>query len=442
MAKKQGISYSADAGLIRGEGAMRKAGGFVDAAKEFGEGFDRSSREMAKGLAARENKQAKIDAKVANSIRAMKGNVDVTGLTAADQKAVNTFLIEQKDIYAQAANLAATLKPGTPEYTAQVDIMNNVNNSFVSLKENLNSYELGQTQYTDSSKDFSKGNNIDNAEFKADVFTGKKSFKVGGGGNLLFSSPNGEVDFKDINMPFKKNYEAALELDNMYKAVYSSGGFDASQRNSFETKLRAMAASNPDAFKSVAADGLNPYADYKPSLVYVDDPTKQNEFIETFIQNTLDGAATAAANGKQAKKQNTNTDDTSEYYAPVYTNKVDENGNKIFNRFPKDPNGKPIVFVMEDVPASGSGDETTSTDKTTETNTNTPMGDFDGTPKNFDTNQPIDPPNQTQLMKIMGKYPKDSNESDGDYEKRIYFIYSQAMTNGKNDESGLYQLIK
>jgi hypothetical protein len=325
MAKKQGISYSADAGLIRGEGAMRKAGGFVDAAKEFGEGFDRSSREMAKGLAARENKQAKIDAKVANSIRAMKGNVDVTGLTAADQKAVNTFLIEQKDIYAQAANLAATLKPGTPEYTAQVDIMNNVNNSFVSLKENLNSYELGQTQYTDSSKDFSKGNNIDNAEFKADVFTGKKSFKVGGGGNLLFSSPNGEVDFKDINMPFKKNYEAALELDNMYKAVYSSGGFDASQRNSFETKLRAMAASNPDAFKSVAADGLNSYADYKPSLVYVDDPAKQNEFIEEFIQNTLDGAATAAANGKQAKINNQKESARVNDYM-TYANQIRNNG--------------------------------------------------------------------------------------------------------------------
>ncbi len=305
MAKKQGISYSADAGLIRGEGAMRKAGGFVDAAKSIGAGFDVASKEIAKGIAARKNEQAKIDAKVANSIRAMKGNVDVTGLNAADQKAVNTFLIEQKDIYAQAANLASTLKPGTPEYTAQVDIMNNVNNSFVALKENLNSYELGQTQYTDSSQDFSQGNNIDNASFTADVFTGKKSFKVGGSGNLIFSSDKGEVDFKDINMPFKKNYEAALELDNMYKAVYSSGGFDESQRSSFETKLRAMAASNPDAFKSVAADGLNSYATYSnitPDMY--DDPTKQNDFIEAFIQSTLNGARKAAANGKQAKINN------------------------------------------------------------------------------------------------------------------------------------------
>ena len=91
MAKKQGISYSADAGLIRGEGAMRRAGGFVDAAKAIGTGFDRTSGEIAKELANREKKQAAIDAKVANSIRAMKGNVDVTGLSAADQKAVNTF---------------------------------------------------------------------------------------------------------------------------------------------------------------------------------------------------------------------------------------------------------------------------------------------------------------------------------------------------------------
>ena len=302
MAKKQGISYSADASLVRGEGAMRQAGGFVDAAKAIGEGLDRSFKAMAKGLAERERKQAKIDAQVADSIRSMKGNVDITGLSAAGQKAVNAFLIEQKDIYAQAANLAATLKPGTPEYTAQVDIMNNVNNSFVALKENLISYELGQTQYTDSYTDFSKGNNTGKKEFTANVFTGKVPFKVGGNGNLVFSSANGDVDFKDINMPFKKNYEAALELDNMYKAIYSSGGFDASQRNSFETKLRAMAASNPDAFKSVAADGLNSYADYKnitPDMY--DDPAKQNEFIETFIQDTLDGAQKAAADGKVAK---------------------------------------------------------------------------------------------------------------------------------------------
>ena len=301
MAKKQGISYSADAGLIKGEDAMRQAGSFVDAAKSIGAGFDVTSKEMARGIAARKNEQAKIDANVANSIRAMKGNVDVTGLTATDQKAVNTFLIEQKDIYAQAANAASTLKPGTPEYTAQVDIMNNVNNSFVALKENLNSYELGKTQYIDSSQDFSEGNNIGNKKFTSDVFTNKNPFRVGAGGNLIFSSDKGDVDFKDIDMPFKKNYEAALELDNMYKAVYSSGGFDASQRNSFETKLRAMAASNPDAFKSVAADNLNSYATYSnitPDMY--DDPTKQNDFIEAFIQNTLNGAQNAAANCTQA----------------------------------------------------------------------------------------------------------------------------------------------
>tara|TARA_E500000318_G_C3567726_1_gene216446 strand:+ start:2398 stop:3636 length:1239 start_codon:yes stop_codon:yes gene_type:complete len=364
MAKKQGISYSADAGLIRGEGAMRRAGGFVDAAKAIGTGFDRTSGEIAKELANREKKQAAIDAKVANSIRAMKGNVDVTGLSAADQKAVNTFLLEQKDIYAQAANLASTLKPGTPEYTEQVDIMNNVNNSFVALKENLTSYELGQTQYTDSSQDFSKGNNIGDAEFKSNVFLGNTPFRVGGGGNLLFSSPKGEVDFKDIKMPFKKNYEAALELDNMYKAVYSSGGFDESQRNSFETKLRAMAASNPDAFKSVVADGLNSYSSYgniSPDMI--DDPAQQDKFIEAFIQDSLNGAQKAAADGKAAKNTNNlNDNSTSAYYAPEYTGKVDEKGNKIYNRFPKDPSGKPIVFVMEDVPVSGNGGGTPPTD--------------------------------------------------------------------------------
>jgi hypothetical protein len=86
-----------------------------------------------------------------------------------------------------------------------------------------------------------------------------------------------------------------------------------------------MAASNPDAFKSVAADGLNSYADYKPSLVYVDDPAKQNEFIEEFIQNTLDGAATAAANGKQAKINNQKESARVNDYM-TYANQIRNNG--------------------------------------------------------------------------------------------------------------------
>ena len=361
MAKKQGISYSADASLIRGEGLMRSAGQ-VDEAAAFGKGFADTFKAAQQGIANRNAKIAKIDAKVADHIRGMKGNIDVTGLTAQDQKAVNSFLLEQKDLYANAASQAAKLKPGTPEYTRQVDIMNNINNSFVRLKENLNGYELAKTQYADTKDDMSMGNNVTNQETAGNVFTGQVSFRVDGNGDLVFPTVTGDTKFQDIKMPFKKAYEQSLELNSMYESIYKSGGFDAAQQKAFENKLRAMAGSNPEAFKSIAADSLNSYGDYSGiTAEQLDDPNLTKEFIEEFIKGSVQGAREAANAGK-AKKQSTNTSDTSAYYAPVDTGKVDEKGNKIFNRLPKDPNGKLITFTLEDIPAPDGGGGTPPAD--------------------------------------------------------------------------------
>ena len=301
MAKKQGISYSADAGLIRGEGLMRSAGQ-VDEAAAFGKGFADTFKATQQGIANRNAKIAKIDAKVADHIRGMKGNIDVTGLTAQDQKAVNSFLLEQKDLYANAASQAAKLKPGTPEYTRQVDIMNNINNSFVRLKENLNGYELSKTQYADTKDDLSMGNNVTNQETAGNVFTGQVSFRVDGNGDLVFPTATGDTKFQDIKMPFKKAYEQSLELNGMYESIYNSGGFDAAQQKAFENKLRAMAGSNPEAFKSIAADSLNSYGNYSNiTAEQLDDPNLTKEFIEEFIKGSVQGAREAANAGKAKK---------------------------------------------------------------------------------------------------------------------------------------------
>lgn len=301
MAKKAGINYGADLGLIRGEAAMRSAGQ-VNEAAAFGKGFQSTFSAMQKGIERRNAEIAKIDAKVADNIRGMKGNIDVTGLTAQEQKYVNSFLLEQKDAYARAASEAAKLKPGTSEYTRQVDIMNNINNSFVRLKENLNGYELSKTQYADTKPDISTGNNVSNLDAAADVFTGQTPFRVDGNGDLIFATNTGDTKFQDIKMPFKKAYEQSLELSSMYDAVYASGGFDSAQQKAFENKLRAMAGSNPEAFKSIAADSLNSYGNYSNiTAEEYDDPNLIEDFIEKFIQGSVQGARDAANAGKQSK---------------------------------------------------------------------------------------------------------------------------------------------
>jgi hypothetical protein len=351
MANKAGINYGADLGLIKGEAAMRSAGQ-VDEAAAFGKGFESVFSATQRGIEQRNAEIAKTDAKVADYVRGMKGNIDVTGLTAQDQKAVNSFLLEQKDAYARAASEAAKLKPGTSEYTRQVDIMNNINNSFVRLKENLNGYELSKTQYADTKNDMSTGNNVNNLKTAGAVFTSQAPFRVDGNGDLIFTTDTGDAKFQDIKMPFKKAYEQSLELSSMYDAVYASGGFDPAQQKAFENKLRAMAGSNPEAFKSIAADSLNSYGNYSNiTAEEYDDPNLTKDFIEKFIQGSIQGARDAAAAGKRAKNKNNpgspNGQDA-KYPTPSGVKEGFENGKPVSYGWGYDANGNTVKYYTTD----------------------------------------------------------------------------------------------
>jgi len=441
MAKKAQRNYGADTSLVQGEGAMRQAGGF----QPLMQAFDAPIQRLERAARERQAKEQQRNNKVESYLSALNANIDVTSLTETDQKAVNEYLMGVKDEYAEAASAIVGLKPGTPEYMEQLDIMNGVKNSLTNLKSELDGYQDSKANYLDSFKDQSAGNNSLQSDNAANIFTGETPFSIGTGGHLFFKGQDGtNMAYKDVKMPFKKDYQTALKYNDLFTPIHNSGSYDATKQKIFEDKIRAMMSSNPDGMKSIIADQLSSFGNYEDLIPLLDDPANLETVTNAFVQRASEAARAAAAEGKAKKEKDRNvrTGGTSTHYAPEYTGKVDEKGNKIYNRFPKDPSGETIVFVMEDTPAPGSGNETTPTDKTTETNTNTPMGDFDGTAKNLNTNQPIESPSQTQLMTIMGKYPQDSNESGGDYQKRIYFLYSQAMTNGEKDESGLYELIK
>jgi hypothetical protein len=51
------------------------------------------------------------------------------------------------------------LKPGTPEYMEQLDVMNGLKNSLTNLKGELDGYQDSKANYLDSFKDQSAGNN-------------------------------------------------------------------------------------------------------------------------------------------------------------------------------------------------------------------------------------------------------------------------------------------
>ena len=319
-----------DTQLIQGEKAMRSAGGFVDVAGAFSKGFNAVKKSNGAGLAKREAVQKNIDNKVSRYMGAMDSNIDVTNLTDADRKVVANSLVEQKDIYSAAASLAATLKPGSKEHTVQVDIMNGVNNYFGNLKTNLDSFELGKTSYFENAKDFSKGNNTNKADLNANIYTGESQFRVGEGGNLFFPSENGDVAFKDVKLPFKKDYGASMDLNKMYESIYKSGGFDSFQEGAFRNQLKVMAAQNPDAFKSIAADKLDSYSDYSGIAADLyQDSDKTDEFINQFIEASVGGARNAANEGKAAKRKNEKGDKI----AGITKNAVEDAEGNIYDQY-------------------------------------------------------------------------------------------------------------
>lgn len=443
MAKKAQRNYGADASLVRGEGAMRQAGGF----QPLMQAFDAPIQRLERAAKERQAREQQRNNKVESYLSALNANIDVTSLTETDQKAVNEYLMGVKDEYAQAASAIVGLKPGTPEYMEQLDVMNGLKNSLTNLKGELDGYQDSKANYLDSFKDQSAGNNSLQSDNAANIFTGETPFSIGTGGHLFFKGQDGtNMAYKDVKMPFKKDYKTAMQYNDLFTPIYKSGAYDSTKQKTFEDKIRAMMSSNPDAMKSIIADKLSSFGSYEDLVPLLDDPANLETVTNMFVERASQAAKTAAAEGKAAKNTNNlNDNSTSAYYAPEYTGKVDEKGNKIYNRFPKDPSGKPIVFVMEDVPVSGNGGGTPPTEETpsgTPSQNDGAMGDFDGTPRNFNTNEKIDPPTTTQVMAVMKQYPKEEGETDSDYEKRIYFVYSQAMTNGEKDPSGLYQKLK
>ncbi len=100
---------------------------------------------------ARVKKDA-INQKVAGYIDSLDTNVDVTELTEDQQKAVTTYLVDQRNEYAVAASQIAKIEdPSSPMYSELRDKINGIQMSFKNLAGQVNSYKKDKASYL---KDF------------------------------------------------------------------------------------------------------------------------------------------------------------------------------------------------------------------------------------------------------------------------------------------------
>ena len=218
----------------------------------------------------RKNKIKAINNSVSNSMGKMKSNLDLTAYSREEQKNIGKFLTEQRSMYANSANeLAKISDTSSPEYQYHVDVMNNVNNSFVNLKNQLDSYKENKIEFAEGVRTglFSEGNDEMQYNTAAAMYglTGDEKtnapFQIAENGNLGFNINNEFVSYNDFEQPFAKDYKVASTILKQTADLYKNHTLlQGPQKNLLRLNLEAS-LTDPRTIKSLVSDfesqGLN-----------------------------------------------------------------------------------------------------------------------------------------------------------------------------------------
>jgi len=255
--------------LITGAGVVAKK--FVDAAAEIGKGFS-AATQSARGF-NRPNtvtKNQQYQNRVNSLMGKMKTDMDFTSFSPEETAAMRTFLVNERQKYADAAKAVANMTDATsPEYMAQVDIMNGVNNSFTNLADQLKAYKKGKVEYAEGmmSGTYSDGNDLENSKINATIYgfvdedgDGRSDsrlnapFSIMDGGNIGFNIDGQTVPYKDTTPPLLKDYELGVGLLKQNETVRKSGQLvNADAEKMYRLQLQTAFA-NQDSLRSFIYD--------------------------------------------------------------------------------------------------------------------------------------------------------------------------------------------
>lgn len=259
----------ADRSLIEANRRMLKAGRRPEYKSQLPSGnnlFDT----IKQANTDRKNKIKAINDSVSNSMGKMKSNLDLTAYSREEQKNIGKFLTGQRSMYANSANALAKISDtSSPEYQYHVDVMNNVNNSFVNLKNQLDSYKENKIEFAEGVRTglFSEGNDEMQYNTAASMYglTGDEKtnapFQIAENGNLGFNINNEFVSYNDFEQPFAKDYKVASTILKQTADLYKNHTLlQGPQKDLLRLNLEAS-LTDPRTVKSLVSDfesqGLN-----------------------------------------------------------------------------------------------------------------------------------------------------------------------------------------
>jgi hypothetical protein len=214
-----------------------------------------------------------IQQKVNGYMAKMKTDMDFTSFTPAETKSMRGFLLKERGKYTDAAKRAAQFKDTTsPEYLAEVDIMQGVNNSFTNLSSQLGSYKKGKVDYASSMQQglYSKGNDPSRSRESMIAYgfydgdgDGRSDsrydspFQIQEGGNIGFKVDGNVIDYSDMAEPFVKDTKFLNSLNATSESAYNNGaaGKNDNQyaQDSYDQSLDS-ALQNEDTLNSIIYD--------------------------------------------------------------------------------------------------------------------------------------------------------------------------------------------
>lgn len=341
----------ADKSLIQGAGQVYGSQGFVD----YGKAYKPSNLldAYSKILQDQEKEKQEVDAittKVNNRMNSMN-TVDLTDITFEQKTIVKDYLVNQRNIYAQAANEIAYIDDkSSSEYQYYADIMSEVNNNISNLSEQLKDYKEAKIQYeSDNDKRLWSGG-VGNAAAQADAASvygfdedNIATLQIANGGNMQFVYSGKTVNWNDHQDPYLKNFTTAEYITGKANAIAASNS-ELTDENANSIRLELdQRLSDEQALKSlVAGDFIYEGIDLSDIVYNEEDPNSTKiEVIDRLVNGfKAVGARSKAAYNEEDdpyKRDNINT----RFEAKVQTALK---GGEIFE-IEDTPNGKPVIVI-------------------------------------------------------------------------------------------------
>lgn len=256
------------------QGAAKTGKKFLDVGAEVGKGLMLgAAANLMNQTPPRTKANEAIQQKVNGYMSKMKTDMDFTSFTPAETKSMRGFLLKERGKYTDAAKRAAQFKDTTsPEYLAEVDIMQSVNNSFTNLSSQLGSYKKGKVDYASAMQQglFSNGNDPSRSRESMIAYgfydgdgDGRSDsrydspFQIQEGGNIGFKVDGNVIDYSDMAEPFVKDTKFLNSLNSTSESAYNNGaaGKNDNQyaQDSYDQSLDS-ALQNEDTLRSIIYD--------------------------------------------------------------------------------------------------------------------------------------------------------------------------------------------